>query len=79
MDEKDLSDPATLAEIATAEGLDGEAVVKATESEAIVAQLEANTEDAKAAEVFGYPWYIVDGEPFWGQDRLDFVETRLAG
>jgi len=79
VDEKDLSDPDTLAGIATAEGLDGAAVLAAAESEAIVAQLETNTEDAKAAEVFGYPWYIVDGEPFWGQDRLDFVETRLAG
>ena len=79
VDEKDLSDPATLAAIATAEGLDGAAVTAAAESQAIAAQLEANTEDAKAAEVFGYPWYIVDGEPFWGQDRLDFVETMLAG
>ena len=30
-----------------------------------------------AASVFGVPWYIVDGESFWGQDRLEFVERAL--
>jgi carboxymethylenebutenolidase len=28
--------------------------------------------------VFGAPSYVVDGEIFWGQDRLDFLERRLA-
>jgi 2-hydroxychromene-2-carboxylate isomerase len=27
--------------------------------------------------VFGAPWYVVDGQGFWGQDRLDFVERLL--
>ncbi|MEI6546963.1 MAG: DsbA family protein, partial [Burkholderiales bacterium] len=35
------------------------------------------TEEAIAAQVFGVPWYAVDGEPFWGQDRLDFVARAL--
>jgi carboxymethylenebutenolidase len=29
------------------------------------------------AGVFGAPSYVVDGEIFWGQDRLDFLERRL--
>ena len=33
--------------------------------------------EAIAAKVFGAPWYVVDGEPFWGQDRLDFVARAL--
>jgi len=28
--------------------------------------------------VFGAPTYVVNGEPFWGQDRLDFVDRALA-
>ncbi len=40
-------------------------------------QLERNTDEAIAANVFGAPWYVVDGEGFWGQDRLDFVERAL--
>lgn len=37
----------------------------------------ANTDQAIAAGVFGAPTYVIEGEPFWGQDRLDFVERRL--
>jgi 2-hydroxychromene-2-carboxylate isomerase len=28
--------------------------------------------------VFGSPWYVYAGEPFWGQDRLDFLDRALA-
>lgn len=37
-----------------------------------------NTAEAKAAQVFGSPTYVVQGELFWGQDRLDFLARRLA-
>jgi 2-hydroxychromene-2-carboxylate isomerase len=37
-----------------------------------------NTQAAIEAGVFGAPSYVVDGELFWGQDRLDFVERCLA-
>jgi protein-disulfide isomerase len=39
---------------------------------------EANTQQAIDAGVFGAPSFVVDGELFWGQDRLDFVERALA-
>ena len=42
-------------------------------------QFEANTKEAVARGVFGFPSYLVDGEMFWGQDRLDFLERQLAG
>lgn len=45
----------------------------------IAARYEANTQRALAAGVFGAPSYVVDGENFWGQDRLDFLERRLRG
>lgn len=38
-----------------------------------------NSEDAIKVGVFGAPSYVIDGEIFWGQDRLDFVERKLAG
>jgi 2-hydroxychromene-2-carboxylate isomerase len=37
----------------------------------------AHTQWAIAAGVFGAPSYVVDGEIFWGQDRLDFLASRL--
>ena len=39
----------------------------------------AQTERAKAAGVFGAPTYVWRGEPFWGQDRLEFLGRALAG
>jgi len=39
---------------------------------------DANTQRAIAAGVFGAPSYVVNGEIFWGQDRLDFLQRRLA-
>ena len=47
-------------------------------SPAVQARYEANTQRAIDAGVFGAPSYVIDGELFWGQDRLDFVERRLA-
>jgi 2-hydroxychromene-2-carboxylate isomerase len=39
---------------------------------------EAYTQQAIAAGVFGAPSYVIDGEIFWGQDRLDFVARKLG-
>ena len=39
---------------------------------------QAFTQEAIDTSVFGAPTYVVDGEMFWGQDRLDFVERALA-
>ena len=42
-------------------------------------RFEAHTREAIERGVFGSPSYMVDGELFWGQDRLDFVDRKLAG
>jgi 2-hydroxychromene-2-carboxylate isomerase len=76
-EEKDISDPATLVALAEAAGLDGAALLQASKADDIAAEYARHTDDALAAGVFGAPWYIVDGEPFWGQDRLDFVERAI--
>ncbi len=76
-EEKNIADPETLADIANGLGLDGAALLALSAGEAVAADYACNTEDAIAANVFGVPWYRVDGEGFWGQDRLDFVERLL--
>ena len=40
---------------------------------------EANTQEAIGHGAWGVPAMVVDGELFWGQDRVEFVELRLAG
>jgi len=77
-EDKDVSDPQTLAGIVASVGLDPKAVAAAAESPEIVARREADTKQAIELGVFGAPSYVIDGEIFWGQDRLDFVERKLA-
>jgi 2-hydroxychromene-2-carboxylate isomerase len=77
-EERDIADIASLDAIAAAEGHDGPALRAAAETDAVSAQYRANTNAAIAANVFGVPAWVIDGEMFWGQDRLDFIERALG-
>ncbi len=77
-EEKNIADADTLVAIANGLGLDGAALLALSAGDAVAADYARNTEDAIAANVFGVPWYGIDGEGYWGQDRLDFVERALA-
>jgi len=75
-EERNIADPQTLSDLLGACGLDAERLVQ-SQDDSTQAAYAANTRDAIAANVFGAPSYVVDGELFWGQDRLDFVAQRL--
>ncbi|HTR83638.1 MAG TPA: 2-hydroxychromene-2-carboxylate isomerase [Reyranella sp.] len=75
-EERNPGDPATLKAILGECGLDADAVLKA--SEGMAAKREAYTRHAIEQNVFGAPFFVIDGERFWGQDRIDFVERKLA-
>jgi 2-hydroxychromene-2-carboxylate isomerase len=77
-EEADISDAATRRRIADENGYDGAALLAAEGSEAVQAEYRANGEEAERLGVFGSPTVIIDGELFWGQDRLDFVDRALA-
>lgn len=77
-EEKNIADSDTLAAIAATFELDGKALLKSAETASVQTAYDQYTDSAIAANVFGAPWYIVDGEGFWGQDRLDFVERAFA-
>lgn len=76
-EEKNIGDEETLVQIANSCGLDGRMLIKSAETASVQAEFDRNTEDATAANVFGSPWYVLDGESFWGQDRLDFLERAM--
>jgi 2-hydroxychromene-2-carboxylate isomerase len=76
-DDKNIMDSDTLAGLANDAGYAGAALVKASETTSVQNEYDQFTNDAMAASVFGAPWYVVDGEAFWGQDRLDFVERAF--
>jgi len=77
VEERNIADEATLAALVAAQGLPAQRLEDA-HSQAAHERYEANTQQAIDAGVFGAPSYVIDGEIFWGQDRLDFVERRLA-
>lgn len=74
--ERHIADEKVLAELLRECGLDA-ARLEQSHSQAVQERYEANTAQAIEAGVFGVPTYAVNGELFWGQDRLDFVERRL--
>ena len=73
----DLSSPATLASISTALGHDAQTLIARAASTACQDVLRANSDWARDRNVFGSPTYIVDGDAFYGQDRLELVERAL--
>ncbi len=76
-EELNLADPDTVADIADSVGLDGRKLVERSRSDEIGAAYETNRQDAIAADVFGSPVYVLDGEVFWGQDRLELLADAL--
>ncbi len=74
---EDVTDPEVVARVLTDAGVDGEACLERASHQAIKDELRSRTDEAAAAGVFGAPTFIVDGELFWGQDRLHFVEAAL--
>ena len=76
--ERDIASSQTLAELLQESGLPLTRLEQSRSPE-VQQQYEANTRQAIDGSVFGAPTYVVDGEMFWGQDRLDFVERKLSG
>ena len=78
VESRNIADGDTLIELATACGVDGAALTRDARSAEIEARYQAYTDEAIEVGVFGAPTFIVDGEVFWGQDRLEFVQRALA-
>ena len=73
----DISSWVLLESLANATGLDGAALMNTARTPEIAEAYRQDTEAAIETGVFGAPTWVVDGERFWGQDRLDFLEERL--
>jgi len=74
----DISDADAAAAIAAREGVDAAAARAAIDDPAVKDALKREVEQAIGRGVFGSPFVIVDGEPFWGLDRFDQIERWLA-
>jgi 2-hydroxychromene-2-carboxylate isomerase len=70
-EDRDISDEAVIASVLESVGEDPERIIRNALSEENKARLRRSTEDAIGKGVFGAPSFIVDGEIFWGNDRLE--------
>jgi 2-hydroxychromene-2-carboxylate isomerase len=76
-EELNLADPAVVAKLADEAGFPGKKLVERSASEDISAAYEQNRQDAITADVFGSPVYVLEGEVFWGQDRIELLADAL--
>ena len=76
--ERNIADTQTLTELLSENALDV-ACIEISRSADVQKRYDANTQEAIDVGVFGSPAYVIDGEMFWGQDRLDFVSRKLLG
>jgi 2-hydroxychromene-2-carboxylate isomerase len=78
VDDRDISDPETIFEISAKNAIDRSILEPALQTPEIKARLKDEVEQAMARGVFGSPTVIIDGEPFFGADRLPQIERWLA-
>ena len=76
-EDRNIADEQELASMLNALGLPARRADDA-HAAAVEERYAANSQRAIEAGVFGAPSYVIEGELFWGQDRLDFVQRRLA-
>jgi 2-hydroxychromene-2-carboxylate isomerase len=77
--DQDLSDPGVLRGVLADAGIDIAAAEAAYTDPVWKERLKRENDAAIAAGVFGAPFFIVDGEPFWGNDRRHQIEAWLSG
>jgi 2-hydroxychromene-2-carboxylate isomerase len=77
-DDVDISSPENTVDIAVHAGVDRNEMTQALNDTAMKDRLRREVDAAVSLGVFGSPYIVVDGEPFWGSDRLDQVEKWLS-
>ena len=78
VDDRDISDAEVAADVAAETGVDRAAARAAMDDPQVKDAFRRDVDEALARGVFGSPYIVVDGEPFWGVDRLDQVDRWLA-
>ena len=74
----DIGPAAAVADVARAAGANADALAGALEDPALKERAKKEVDAAIAAGVFGSPFFVVDGEPFWGVDRMPMLERWVA-
>jgi 2-hydroxychromene-2-carboxylate isomerase len=76
--DRNIADEHTVEAVLADAGHDARAVLEKARTDAIGEIYERNSREAISRDVFGAPTYVLNGEPFWGQDRLDLLADALS-
>ena len=76
-DGRNISEPDVVADVAAESGADRDALAAGIQEPAVKDRLKEVTNNAVERGIFGSPFFVVDGEPFWGHDRMDEVDRWL--
>jgi len=76
--DKDIADEHVVDGMLADAGHDAHAIVARAKSPEIAAVYQANTDEAIAAGIVGAPGFVLHGEPFWGQDRIELLDDALT-
>lgn len=77
-DEKNIAEADTLVQLANDNGLDGARMLARSKDATIKAREDELSGEAIDRQLFGAPFYFYRGEPFWGQDRLDQLDSAIS-
>ena len=77
-EDRDISNPEVTANVAAKLGVSRDELLRAVNDAAVKERLRNEVDAAIERGVFGSPYIVIDGEPFWGADRLDQAEKWLA-
>ncbi|MCC1496199.1 2-hydroxychromene-2-carboxylate isomerase [Alcanivorax sp. 1008] len=78
VEEQNMGQPEVVASVLQKAGFDAQVLLAQCSDEAVKEKLKANTEEAVARGAFGAPTIYIDGEMFFGQDRLPMIEKALS-
>lgn len=76
--DRDIGKLDVIADIATTQGFDADALIAAIQTDEIKNELKTKVEAVVAQKIFGSPFFVVDGEQFWGADRLPMLEKWVT-
>jgi len=77
-EDRNIADETVVASLIDASGFDSAGIIERARGAEAAALRESHTAEAIAADAIGVPAYVLDGEVFWGQDRIDLIDRALA-
>ncbi len=78
VDDVNISEAENVVKVAASIGYNADEVRAALNDPAVKERTKQEVDAAIAKGVFGSPYVVIDGEPFWGVDRFDQIEKWLV-